>query len=286
MKPTIDHVILTRFNLPSKGAESLIRAREGWLRDRQQLFETYCLPSIMGQSNRDFTWVIYFDPQSPQWLLDRISEFQRRGHFVPIFREEVTTEQLIDDLRRVTGGRAEVLLTTNLDNDDGLSLDFVQRLHQSIEDASTQAFYIDSGLIQYEDKVYLRKDPSNAFCSVSSSWANPQTCWMDWHNHLYQHMPVVNLAGAPGWLQVIHSSNVSNRIRGVRVSPTDYRKHFAGELHNVDDLRPSEMAWEKLVLLPARQSGEKARLLAKKGILLLGGRSLLNRVKTWRQIVH
>ena len=28
------HVFLTRFNLPSEGVESLIRAREGWLRER------------------------------------------------------------------------------------------------------------------------------------------------------------------------------------------------------------------------------------------------------------
>jgi hypothetical protein len=28
---TIDHVLLTRFNLPSRGLESLIRAKDGWL---------------------------------------------------------------------------------------------------------------------------------------------------------------------------------------------------------------------------------------------------------------
>jgi len=40
-----DHVLLTRFNLPSKGFEGMITAKEGWLTDRIALFEFYCLPS-------------------------------------------------------------------------------------------------------------------------------------------------------------------------------------------------------------------------------------------------
>ena len=65
MKPSIDHVILTRFNLPTAGVESLVRAQEGWLRDRQVLFEKYCLPSVKFQTRQDFSWIVYFDTQSP-----------------------------------------------------------------------------------------------------------------------------------------------------------------------------------------------------------------------------
>ncbi len=42
----VDHVLLTRFNLPTPGVEGLIRAREGWLQDRIELFELYCAPSV------------------------------------------------------------------------------------------------------------------------------------------------------------------------------------------------------------------------------------------------
>ena len=44
MADDIDHVLLTRFNLPSAGAEAAIRNRKGWLEHRIVLFERYCLP--------------------------------------------------------------------------------------------------------------------------------------------------------------------------------------------------------------------------------------------------
>ncbi|MBY8850425.1 putative rhamnosyl transferase, partial [Saccharothrix sp. MB29] len=69
----MDHVVLTRFNLPSVGAESVVRAQEGWLTKRVGLFERYCLPSVAAQTSSDFRWLIYFDPESPQWLKDRIA---------------------------------------------------------------------------------------------------------------------------------------------------------------------------------------------------------------------
>lgn len=284
MKPTFDHVILTRFNLPSKGPESLIRAREGWLRNRQELFENYCLPSVLAQSNQNFSWIIYFDPQSPQWLLDKITKFQRRGYFIPIFRVEVSAEQLIDDLQMVTGGRSDVLLTTNLDNDDGLSLDFVDRLQRTVSAGRDCAFYVSDGLIQCGNKVYLRHDPVNAFCSVASTWKSPQTCWKDWHNLLHEHMPVSQVGGGPGWLQVIHDSNVSNRVRGNRVPPAAYRRLFANELAEVNDPVRLELYFESLILKPTRQLKETTRLIVKKSVMRLGGRDLLDKVKEWRQL--
>jgi hypothetical protein len=43
---TIDHVLLTRFNLPSKGPESLICTMHGWLQRRVELFMKYTISSI------------------------------------------------------------------------------------------------------------------------------------------------------------------------------------------------------------------------------------------------
>ena len=53
--PTLDHVILTRFNLPTGGVEGIMRAREGWLRERIDLFERYCAPSVAAQRGAEVT---------------------------------------------------------------------------------------------------------------------------------------------------------------------------------------------------------------------------------------
>ena len=60
----IDHVFLTRFNLPSGGTEARIRARETWLAERWTLFERYCAPSVAAQTSDRFRWIIYFAPRA------------------------------------------------------------------------------------------------------------------------------------------------------------------------------------------------------------------------------
>ena len=123
----VDHVVLTRFNLPNGGVEGLIRAREGWLRDRVALFERYTVPSMLAQTRRPH-WIVYVDPESPAWLLERTSTWRESGVLTPVFRPSVSREELEADLRAVVGTPGEVLLTTNLDNDDGLAVDFCERV--------------------------------------------------------------------------------------------------------------------------------------------------------------
>ncbi|MEO8219696.1 MAG: glycosyltransferase [Specibacter sp.] len=275
----IDHVLITRFNLPSAGVEQLVRAQEGWLRDRQALFERYCLPAVASQTEKNFHWVIYFDTQSPDWLLARVAELSRDGSFTPIYRDEVPHEVLLEDLRAVTGAGGDVLLTTNLDNDDGVAVDFVQRLQAAVRDQSRAALYVVNGLIQQGDKLYLRKDPVNAFCSVTESWQDPRTCWSDWHNKLGQTMTVRHIVGRPGWLQVIHTGNVSNRVRGSRVGPAKYRQYFAVGLSEVRQPGRWELVQDRLLLAPVRASKDAVRVGLKNLILKVGGKPALDAVK-------
>lgn len=272
-------MLLTRFNLPTQGVESLVRAQEGWLRNRQVLFEKYCLPAVASQNERNFKWIIYLDTQSPQWLRMRIAELEKLGIFIPIYRDEVPHDVLLADIHDVTGSAGDVLLTTNLDNDDGLAVDFVQRLQQAVKDDTKVAIYLARGLIQQAGKLYLRKDPVNAFCSVAESWDNPSTCWSDWHTKLGESMPTVQLYGAPGWLQVIHTGNVSNRVRGIRVSPKKYRTGFMVGLDEVQQPSAVDLAIDRLVLAPVRSSKEAVRWVAKNLILAVVGKKGLDSFK-------
>ena len=73
-------------------------------------------------------------------------------------------------------------------------------------------------------------------------------------------------------MQVIHADNVSNRLRGQRVSPIGYLDSFPGLL---DDLpEPSKLDWAEEVFVygPLRVVRDGARALAKRVILAMGGR--------------
>lgn len=283
MSRNIDHVLLTRFNIPSPGVESLVRAKEGWLRNRLALFEEYCLPAVRAQTNTNFRWIIYLDPESPEWLTSRLNELNVPEVFVPIYRTAISDADRISDIRTVTGATGDILITTNLDNDDGLASDFVDRLQTLPSGAAREAVYLVNGLIRHGESLYARRDPSNAFCSVRETWDNPVTCWADWHNRLGRSMPVREVEGGPGWLQLIHDTNVSNRIRGRRIARGPHAQTFGPLLAGVKDPDAAERLFESTLSRPYRVSRDAVRNLAKEAVLRTIGKSGLNQLKSFVQ---
>ena len=281
VRPTVDHALLTRFNLPSKGFESLVRAKDGWLHNRVELFERYCLPSVRAQTRKGFHWIVYFDPESPKWLLDRIQDLSADGLFTPIFRAEVSADELLSDIEEVTGRQAQNLLTTNEDNDDGLAADFVAQVQDVQCSELPSAIYLSSGLIKGDASVYLRHDDRNAFCSVRSSWSAPVTCWSAWHNQLSEIMATEEIGGPPAWLQVVHGLNVSNRIRGRLVAADPFADRFPGLLDDVATVRMLELVRDALFEGPVRLLRDGLRSAIKAATIRLLGRSGIDRVKVF-----
>jgi hypothetical protein len=279
MKPMTDHVILTRFNVPTDGLESRVRAKEGWLRERMALFEAFCLPSVQAQTSSDFRWIIYLDPESPGWLKSRIADLNAGGLFTPIYRSAISDSERIADIRAVTGARGQMLITSNLDNDDALAADFVERLQNLQAGPSRAAVYFVNGLILSGGALYANRDATNAFCSVRETWDLPVTCWADWHNRLGKSMPVLEIDGAAGWLQVVHGTNVSNRIHGTRIAAGTPPNAFGQLLSGVKDPTGLELLYELALAKPGRWSRDKLRSVAKGAILRTVGKPGLDRLK-------
>lgn len=274
----IDHVLLTRFNLPSGGAESLIRAEEGWLRDRVALFERYTVPSVRWQTAADVRWIVYFDPESPDWLVDRLSRYVDEGTFVALYRESVSWRDVVADAHAISAGDGGVLVTTNVDNDDALAVDFAQRVQEVARTGFRGAIYLERGLIQRDRQIYLRRDPDNAFCSVAEPWTGAMTAWRDWHVLLHHHMPTTTVSGAPGWLQVVHGRNVSNRIRGRLIDGEVYASLFPGMLADLPVPSLAALSADRYLHRPMREARELVRRLVKNVVLGVGGKGGLERL--------
>lgn len=270
----VDCVLLTRFDLPSGGDEQVVRAQEGWLRNRWELFERYCVPSVVGQTDRALTWIAYFDPLGPEWLAARVAPLAAGGVLHPVRREQVSTADLLADIAECVGPeRGSTLTTTNLDNDDALAADFVARLRAVAGRTAPArtAVYFEDGLIRSAGRLYVRRDPTNAFCSVAEPWEGAVTCWTDWHNRLADHMPVHGERGAPAWLQVVHGQNVSNRVRGRLTAPVGHRARFPGMLDDLDDPGRGALARDALVDRPARAARDAGVRAAKRAVQAVAG---------------
>jgi len=215
------HVILTRFNVrivedpkaPSIGTDP------GWLAERFALFERYCLPSILAQTEQNFSWIVYFDSATPEPYAERARALaSRRPGIFPIFCETLPMSLEREIVRKVVSEQPQWLLTTRLDNDDGLHADFVATVQRAQRFGEAEVLNCPIGVILRGDRAYRRRDMSNAFISLSEPFADFQTVFsIIRHLNARDFYPVRQMARSPMWLQVIHANNISNRVRGWRI---------------------------------------------------------------------
>lgn len=233
------HVFLTRFNLPANRVEQSIFSPE-WLEARMRLFEAYTVPSVRAQAREGLGWVIYLDQRdSPDWLRARMAELAEELPLSPTYLDRPLDREMIRQHVRERSGRTQGLVaTSNLDNDDGLATDFVDRVRRLSPATGPAALYLVHGLILHRGKVYLRRDPDNAFSAVVDDIGSEDflTCWAGVHNQLESLMPALRDHGPPGWLQVVHGRNVSNRVGGSLVDPARYSVRFPGLIQDLPAL--------------------------------------------------
>jgi hypothetical protein len=189
------------------------------MEERFALFEQYCLPSVLGQSDQNFRWHIYFDRNTPETYLRRAQQNvgDRNNILIrlcDIYGSETVKEDLPIDLEPPH----EWLVTTRLDNDDRLDRDFVLCLRRSVRVGTVEALNFPLGYVLHGNKFYLSRQESNAFISLSEPFANIRTVLCTPHNEMSRFFPLREIEGGVAWLQVIHGSNVSNKVRGVRVA--------------------------------------------------------------------
>lgn len=261
----IEHVILTRFNLATPGREEEIRNKPGWLARRFDLFERYCLPSMVAQTNQNFTWIIYFDEGTPVEFKERIARLRETFPFVPFYTGLFPGDGWRKSVQAVLAERGlspDFLLSTRLDNDDALANDFVERMQATANarvGEGALGLNITAGCIMTDDRIYEIRHPSNAFFSLLEPFNDTlRTAPSIQHMTLAARVPVVQVDGGAGWLQVVHGENVSNKIRGRRVQPVEVKhQFFDGAVMGVPPAQAAALLAENAVLTPLRRLRDK-----------------------------
>lgn len=239
------HFILTRFNIKIFEADKTgksVQTKE-WLDKRFELFEKYCLPSIMNQSDDNFCWIILFDKDTPIEYKERISNYpqlikplylteEEALDYVGYYRETVT--RLV--LESVGKGSVKIL-TTYLDNDDMLHRDYIKHVQLKSQTKTVEtAFSFDYGLQYFTELNFatLIKYSNNHFltlCEFYNGKGLVKTVQYYRHYYIetYKNLIVEHDRVNRGmWVEVVHADNIDNDVK----MTLDYKKFHLSDSFN------------------------------------------------------
>ena len=203
---------------------------DAWLQHRLTFFEKFCLPSVLGQTRQDFTWVLFYSVNSPSWVGPYLSTLPRPDTVAIALDEVASSHVFARYLTSLKRNETPTVITSRLDSDDALAENFVERLRDGIERSSAQAINFSFGLRLTAKGLLTAKDYSSPFVSlVEDTSIEPlRTVYSRSHEEVTSAYPSLQLSGDPGWMQVIHGRNVLNKPAGLPSGPRRYRHLFPG----------------------------------------------------------
>ncbi|MDO8861028.1 glycosyltransferase [Haliea sp. E1-2-M8] len=216
-----EHFLITRFNLRNPSWTSSRSQHpvlsEAWLQDRFQLFEQYCLPSVAAQTEAGFSWLVYFDTQTPEQWLPRIERYHREcPQFQPVFVDGMPAF-LPDVQARIAAAAAPYVITSRLDNDDCISSDFIARVQEQFAPTDFLALdFIDGYMLEIAPVQRLGRTVNayNPFVSLIERNREPLSVWHKVHAQWKREPHLRRIRGQRIWLTVIHQDNKTNEFRG------------------------------------------------------------------------
>lgn len=217
------HFVLTRFNLRDpaleKEAGNVSVVSEDWLTSRLALFENYCLPTVKNQTNKDFTWLVFFDVTTPDAFKEKINAYAEGfENFVPIFIKGM--DEFLPSITKEVKARLTqpYVITSRLDNDDSWHQDFVNEIQKEFAQQDFLALdVVDGYTMQVEPQVRLgkRSHVHNPFISLIEKADNFVTVWSrKRHGHWSKVKALKPIRNKRLWMSVIHEENKTNEFLG------------------------------------------------------------------------
>ena len=228
MDTLFKHFILTRFNVIDSetyraSSYDYVNSDE-YLSQRFQLFETYCLPSIINQSNKNFTWLLLFNDQLPEKWRKKLNEFQKiclnievcfMREFPKGKQRDLLNQLIINELKRLEV-KPEYIMTTRFDNDDAFHFSFVDSVQQYFLEQPKEMLINYANGLQYVPQYNVLKNirviNGHFGTLVEKNNGNIRTVASFSHNPLPTDLPPAESLKIKKriWLETVHNSNEFN----------------------------------------------------------------------------
>ncbi len=232
------HFLITRFNLRNS---DWINARDGekvltpeWLNHRFELFENNTLRSVKNQINQNFSWLVFFDINTPNHYRKWIQKIDKSyDNFIPVFidgLEYLASSTEVEVFKRLDNND-DFVITTRLDNDDLIHEKFIEKLqsafipkHKTIIDAR-----LGYQMILEDSKAEYRlfKKAYNPFLSVISNVSNFESAVSRSHHQWQAISNLIALNDQPLWIQLVHHKNmVARENKSLKIVQAPNNQHF------------------------------------------------------------
>lgn len=225
-----EHYILTRFNLRlwTKDKHRNNTRTKEWLKNRFELFELFCLPSIMNQTNQNFKWIVLFDINTPDEYKDKIREYEKIClHFCPCFVEANKSRYFVhvfkEEIAKRIKKETSQLITTYLDNDDALHQNYIEGVQKIEVERPTFVSYV-YGIQYYTELNIATRVPytNNHFISLIEPLNDNHTTFrtvygygshVDIDKHKRAGTIYIKNPHQDRWIEVIHEANMDNDVK-------------------------------------------------------------------------
>lgn len=228
------HFIITQFNLKnfplSDNNDSVTWLK--WTRNRVELFREFCLPSIKNQTCKVFTWLIYFDADTPQEFnvfLNELNSFP----FIKICYSKGYEDfnlRYTEEVKKRVGESVKWIITTRMDNDDCLHKDAIKTIQNNFVEKHKFLISLASGYVLNisDRKLSHYFYPMSPFLSLIETTDNELGCvyekahaewdnlhmsiskeiWLNCFNKKARKSQII--LNDPLWVQTVHGRNISN----------------------------------------------------------------------------
>ncbi len=225
LQEAMKHYLITPWNLDMLDVE--------WLKERQKLFEKFCLPSVLSQTNKDFEWILVSDSRTPDEFKKVLDAYPATVLYsdtgsLPKTKNDFTRAIQLEEavavpLRSYLENKGDGdIMTTRLDNDDTISTEHIDRLqgYYAQYTGRNDRFWLNlvRGYKWCSGNVYPIGALQNPFISFVEPQGELLTVYQCCHQLAPKSgYPVVQVReGQPTWMQVIHGGNLLNKLMRYR----------------------------------------------------------------------
>jgi len=213
------HYIFTRFNYPDTYEHT---------EERIKIFRDYTLPSVLGQTDNNFKWLITVNPNQ-----DHLFDFIDDDRVKLINSKNEVGSNFVQYIKNDFD--SEYLITTRLDNDDLLRRDSIETKmniflsNPEINLIDSNGYRMDrdaSKMVEFSMyQAKLNSPFSTAIKKITSEITYSDTVYSIKHGHLYQKFKNVEFIKERMWIQLIHKTNKLNKgMNGRNVSIKELAK--------------------------------------------------------------